>query len=66
MEIVDLGRKLNYNLYLNYVAIGYAFFLPLSRAGIGVFSLALFALMIGLILAQNRIENETVISVKKK
>ena len=41
---MDLGRKLNYNLYLNYVAIGYAFFLPLSRAGIGVFSFLLIAL----------------------
>ncbi len=39
-----LGKNINYTKYINYVAIAYAFILPLSRAGIVFFSILLIIL----------------------
>ena len=39
-------KTLNFNMYINYVAVAYAFILPLSRAGISLFSIIFVLLWI--------------------
>lgn len=44
--ILSKIQTLDTNKYINYIAIGYAFFLPLSRAGISLFTVLLILLWI--------------------
>lgn len=46
MDVLTTKRKLDFTMYLNYVALAYAFILPLSRAGITFFTILMIILWV--------------------
>ncbi len=46
MEIASLKNKIDYNKYINYIIVAYAFLLPISRAGISILTILMILLWI--------------------